>query len=136
MSMPFIVLADNDCEHKKSFTKAFEKQVAYASIVTRHSGRSLLSFLRSCDWNNLPDLIVLNYQLSDMTAPEVLRQLLTDSRCREIPKVVCVPDIDKNAITECWSLGARHFLKKDDGLFECESVVREIDTILKAELSL
>ena len=114
----------------------FEKQVAYAEVAMAEDGKSLLSFLSDCDWKNLPSLILLNMSLSDMTAPNLLRELLLNTRYMQIPKLIWVPGWDAKEMSECRMLGIKHFLKRADSVFEIENNVHVIDNLLKAELSL
>ena len=136
MRIPFALLANNDDDYVKLFATVFDKQIAYASLVTESSGKAMLSFLETRTWDDLPSLILLDYQLSDMTAPEVLRELLPDSRYRTIPKGIWINQIGERQIAECGNLGVHCFLKKGEGIFECESSIRHIDNLLKTELSL
>src|SRR5215469_2080610 len=100
MKMPYILVADDDIEHRNSFATVFAKQVAYAEVSIVDDGQSLLSYLSGCDWKNLPNLILLNVQLSDMTAPNLLRELLLNSRYLRIPKLVWVPGWDAKEMSE------------------------------------
>ena len=136
MGIPFVLLADADGEHTNRFESIFEKEIAYATVVAKENGKSLLHFLSTCPWDHLPSLILLTYRLSDMTAPDLLRELLPDTRFLAIPKVILTDRDYKTEIDECKILGVRHFLKKDETVFECESNVRRIDTMLKSELAL
>ena len=114
----------------------FEKQIAYATVSAVDDGSSLLAFLAHCGWRDLPSLIILNYQLRDTTAPDLLRELLLDTRYMKIPKVVRTRTGDAKEVSECRILGVKYFLPISDDLFELENNVRRIDELLKAELHL
>ena len=136
MKLPYILLADSDSDHRESFVTVFEKQVAYATILTVVDGQSLLSYLAGCPWKDMPSLIVLNYRQQDMTAPDVIRELLIDTRYLTIPKIVTTSTEDENEIEECRMLGIKNFLKEPAGLFDLETNVRKIDNLLKTEFGL
>lgn len=136
MKLPYILLADDNPDHRKSFVTVFEEQVAYAAVSIVDSGQSLLSFLSGCGWKDLPNLIVLNYQLADMTAANVMRELLLDSRYLTIPKLVLLPAWNDKHQAECRMLGVKHFLLRAENLFDFEHNVHKIDDLLKAELSI
>jgi CheY-like chemotaxis protein len=136
VKLPYLLLADDNIAHRNSFVTVFEKQIAYATVSAVDDGSSLLAFLAHCGWRDLPSLIILNYQLRDTTAPDLLRELLLDTRYMKIPKVVRTRTGDAKEVSECRILGVKYFLPISDDLFELENNVRRIDELLKAELHL
>lgn len=136
MKLPYVLLADSDSARRNSFVTVFEKQVAYATVSTAEDGRSLLSFLVDCGWKDLPSLIIVNYRLQDMIAPDLLRELLLDTRYMKIPKMIWSRTGAQKELEECRILGVKHFFKTSDDLFEMENHVRKIDSLLRSELKL
>lgn len=136
VKLPYILLADNNIEHRNSFMTAFDKQIAYATVSVVDDGQSLLSFLAHCGWRDLPSLIILTYKLVDTTAPDLLRELLLDTRYMNIPKLIWSSTGTVKEMEECRILGVKHFYKTPEGIFELENNVRKIDDLLQAELKL
>jgi CheY-like chemotaxis protein len=136
MKLPYVLLADSDVDHRNSFLTVFEKQVAYATVTTMDDAQSLLSYLSGCNWKDLPSMIILNYYLPDMTAPDLMRELLPDTRYLNIPKLILIPAADPKLVEECRILGVRHFLQLAGSVFDLEDNMRKIDAILKGELHL
>jgi hypothetical protein len=136
VKLPYVLLADSDSARRNSFVTVFEKQVAYATVSTAEDGRSLLSFLVDCGWKDLPSLIIVNYRLQDMIAPDLLRELLLDTRYMKIPKMIWSRTGAQKELEECRILGVKHFFKTSDDLFEMENHVRKIDSLLRSELKL
>jgi CheY-like chemotaxis protein len=136
LKLPYILLADDDSGRRDSFITVFEKHVPYAAILTVNDGQSFLSFLSGCGWKDLPSFIVLNYQLLHDTAPDLLRELLLDSRYLVIPKLIMMPTLTEKEIKECRMLGVKYFLRTAVDLFELEHNIRIIDNLLKTELNL
>ncbi len=134
--IPYILLADNDSCACDSFQKELEKRVAYAAVQVVKDGQSFLTFLANRSWKELPSMILFNYNLPDGKAPDLLRELLTDRRYMNIPKLVWSQTDDKKEMEECRMLGVKRYMQKPDGPFEVEDIVRQIDGILKTELSL
>lgn len=134
MKLPYILLAEEDADQRALFTTVFGKQIAYATVSVVEDGKSLLDYLSKCGWKDLPDLIVLNSHSTDMAASDILREMLMDTRYLGISKIVLMTTEDIKAMEECKMLGVKYFLKKAEDVFELESTVRNIDTILKAQL--
>jgi len=134
--LPYILLADHDSCACDSFVEELDKRIAYASVKTVEDGQTFLTFLANRTWKDLPSMILVNYELPDAKAPELLRELLTDARYLDIPKLVWSHTGHKTEMDECQMLGVKRYLHKPNGVFEIEDVVRQIDDILKAELSI
>jgi CheY-like chemotaxis protein len=134
--LPYILLGDNNLNDTTTFEQELEKQVAYAAVKTVEDGLTLLEFLNNRSWKELPSMILINYDLPGMKASDILRELLEDTRYADIPKLVWGPSADGEEVAKCKQLGASLYLKKPGAAFELEGVVRQIDTILKSELSI
>jgi CheY-like chemotaxis protein len=134
--LPYILLGDNNLNDITSFEQELEKQVAYAAVKTVEDGLTLLEFLNKRSWKELPSMILIHYDLPGMKASDILRELLEDTRYADIPKLVWGPSADCEEVAKCKQLGASLYLKKPGAAFELEGVVRQIDTILKTELSM
>ena len=135
MKLPYVLLAEGDPEQSETFTTVFGKQIAYATVSVVEDGKSLLTFLSGCGWKDLPDLIIINTNLKDMTAPDILREMLLDTRYLSIPKIIRMAEEDVKIIEECRMLGVKHFLRKVESVFDFETNVRSIDNLLKAHLN-
>ena len=134
--LPYILLADHDSNACDSFVEELDKRIAYAAVQTVEDGQKFLSFLANRSWKDLPSMILVNYELPDAKAPDLLRELLSDPRYLDIPKLVWSRTGHKKEMDECRMLGVKRYLHKPSGTFEIEDVVRQIDDILKAELSI
>jgi CheY-like chemotaxis protein len=134
--LPYILLGDNNLRDNVSFEQELEKQVAYASVKTVADGLTLLDFLNKRSWKDLPSMILINYDLPDMKASDIFRELLMDTRYADIPKLVWGPTADCDEVARCKQMGASLYLQKPGAALEMEGVVRQIDSILKTELSI
>jgi CheY-like chemotaxis protein len=134
--LPYLLLADDDPEVRDSFVEEFEKHVAYATIKTVDDGQALLTFLANRSWKDLPSMILISYHLPDHVAPDIIRELLLNSRYLGIPKLVWSQTGQTKEMDECRMLGVKHYFKKPSGVFESQAVIRQIDRLLRGELSL
>jgi CheY-like chemotaxis protein len=134
--LPYILLADADARTCDSFAAELDRRIAYATVCTVEDGQSFLGFLAKRNWKDLPSMILVNYDLPDTKAPELLRELLTDERYLTIPKLVWGPDGNKREMDECLVLGVKKYLQKPDDSFALGDIVRQIDCMMKAELQI
>jgi CheY-like chemotaxis protein len=134
--LPYILLADSDAGARDSFAEELDRHIAYATVQTVEDGQSFLGFLARRNWKDLPSMILVSYELPDTKAPDLLRELLTDERYMSIPKLVWSPGIHKKEMEECTVLGIKKYLQKPADSFALGDIVRQIDSLLKAELQI
>jgi len=134
--LPYILLAEDDCDLCGDFVQEVDRHVAYAEVKTVENGRTFLDYLASRPWDDLPSMILVKYDLPDTKAPDLLRELMTQARYQGIPVLVWSRSGQPKEAEECQSLGVRTYLHQPTGGLELEAVVHQIDDLLKAELNI
>lgn len=71
----------------------------------------------------MPDLILLDFRLPDMTGLDVLLHLRTNARTREIPVVMVSAEAHGDIIASCLASGAMEYLTKPFDLHQLLHVV-------------
>jgi CheY-like chemotaxis protein len=92
-----------------------------------------LSTLTACDGQqgvnlaraHLPDLILLDLKMPDLTGQEVLQALKADPATVDIPVIVVSAFRDSDTVEELYGLGAVKYLKKPFRLQELWGYVRD-----------
>jgi CheY-like chemotaxis protein len=82
---------------------------------------------------HLPDLILLDLHLPDISGHQVLEQLNDDPRTREIPVVVVSADATPGQIERLRAAGARSYLTKP---LDVDSILNLFDTVFTSTASL
>jgi CheY-like chemotaxis protein len=134
--LPYILLADDDDSLCGSFVEELDRKVAYAEVKTVECGRSFLDYLSTRNWDDLPSMILVKYDLPDAKAPDLVRELRSQGRYRDIPILVWSRAGQQQEMEECKSLGINTYLRQPAAEAELEAVVLQIDNLLKAELSI
>jgi nitrogen-specific signal transduction histidine kinase len=75
--------------------------------------------------DNMPDLILLDLNLPDMSGSEVLTNLLADDKTKSIPVVIITADATQHQIEKLMTAGARDYLTKPLDLIIFLQVVDE-----------
>src|SRR5215469_11869059 len=120
--LPYILLAEDDPDDRRTFVADFEKQIVFAAVETVSDGQQLLDFLSGCRWDRLPSMILIDYKIPCLTAPEILRQLSTDDRYSQIPKYVWSAALMSEEIDQCRQLGASFYFQKPSDSREMEDI--------------
>lgn len=108
----FILLADDDQEDLELLTEVILEIEKDTRLHTVNNGSMVLDFLQKAKDNELPSLIVLDYNMPNMNGAEVLEQLCKDERYQKIPKIIWSTSNSSSYIKECMKKGATAYFVK------------------------
>lgn len=108
----FILLADDDQEDLDLLSEVILQLDDTTKLHTVNSGNRVIEFLQKTGDDDLPSLIVLDYNMPNMNGAEVLEQLCKDPRYQGIPKIVWSTSNNSSYIRECIEKGATSYLVK------------------------
>ncbi|HYE55212.1 MAG TPA: response regulator [Chitinophagaceae bacterium] len=107
-----ILLADDDQDDQELLREAFLITAPGAILNTVSFGKEVLDYLRNAGDENLPALIILDYNMPDLNGAEVLQKLYADARYQHIPTVIWSTS-DATLYKElCEQHGAREYFHK------------------------
>lgn len=114
---PFtILMADDDLEDLELVEIAITKIDPNAGVYKVHNGRAALDYLTNQPDNNLPCLIILDYNMPELTGLDVLSQICKDRKFENIPKVIFSTSSSPMHIKECINNGAIEYLVKPNNM--------------------
>ena len=82
----------------------------------------MLQRLDTTDDDQLPLLIVLDYNMPEINGAEVLQVLSKNKRYQKIPKIMLSTSRFQKHIDDCMKLGAKAYLIKPDNMFQWKEV--------------
>lgn len=107
-----ILLADDDREDLELLSEVLLQLEAEASLHMVNNGSMVLEYLENIPDDELPSLIVLDYNMPNMNGAEVLEQLCKTPRYQKIPKIIWSTSNNSNYIKECMEKGATSYFVK------------------------
>lgn len=93
-------------------------------VETVSSGREALDFLMK----QIPDLILLDLHMPEMSGIEVMERLQKDEKCQDIPVIFLTADVEKETEIEMFRAGASDFIAKP---FTAEVVIQRVARMLE-----
>ena len=118
MNKPRLILLADDNPDDQSFIRdAFSYVNANVQLKILDSGTKLLEHLRNIKDEELPSLIVLDYNMPQQNGAEVLKLLIQDNRYKKIPKIMLSTSYYQAHIDHCIKMGANGYLIKPDNVF-------------------
>lgn len=119
---PLILLADDNPDDQSFIRDAFAYVNANVQLKILDSGIELLQHLKILSDDDLPSLIVLDYNMPKQNGAETLQLLLENDRYKNIPKIMLSTSYYKVHIDKCIQIGANGYLIKPDNLFSWKQV--------------
>ena len=107
-----ILIADDDPEDLELVEIALGKLEPGANLQKVTNGRAAVEYLVSQPHNKLPCLIILDYNMPELTGLEVLAHICNDDKFEKIPKIIFSTSSSPVHIEECMRKGASEYFVK------------------------
>jgi CheY-like chemotaxis protein len=121
-----ILLADDDSDDLEMLDEALLKLDSTLNVLKATSGKQAIMLLQDLRKEMKPDLIVLDYNMPDLTGAEVLALISTDGRYSLIPKIIWSTS-DSNLYQQiCKDKGATHYFKKPHNISGIDLLAKNI----------
>ncbi len=125
-----IVLAEDDIDDQELLTEAFNEIDPSIRLYAFSTGKKFLSFLDELPDQQIPDLVILDYNIPELNGAEILRRLESNDRYRKIVKLVWSTSNSPLYQDSCLSLGARAYLVKPSNISALFEMARHMLTFL------
>lgn len=121
-----ILLADDDQEDLELLQEAL---IACDPETRMHSvlnGRLAVEYLESIKDDELPCLIVLDYNMPEMNGANVLEKICKENRYNGIPKIIWSTSSNNAYIKECMDKGATAYFVKPASHKQLQELAKEM----------
>jgi CheY-like chemotaxis protein len=132
---PYILLAEDDHDDRDLFIEAFTEHHSLIPVKHVKDGKDLFKFLDTCPRDDLPSLILLDYNMPLVTAPEALRELAASEEYAHIPTIVWSSSQRSKDINECLQLGANLYLPKPADIKEMNDLIGRISQLFFSKVN-
>jgi CheY-like chemotaxis protein len=119
--LPVVLLVEDSPADQEIIRRAFANSHPKVDLRMVLDGESALSYMERRDRfappaeAPMPDLILLDLNLPNLTGREVLERIRTTRALRHVPVVILTTTQAQHEIMECYRLGANCFLTKPAG---------------------
>lgn len=120
----FILLGEDDSDDQEMLTEVFSSIDNSFILFFINNGNELLSALEKLSPNQLPCLLVLDYNMPGLNGAEILRELSSNRRYKNIPKVVWSTSGSDLYKKTCLQLGAVDYIIKPSSHNDLEKIAR------------
>jgi CheY-like chemotaxis protein len=120
----FILLGEDDLDDQELLKEVFATIDDSTRLTFVDSGKDALTLLEKLKDEQLPCLIVLDYNMPGLSGADILSELNGKTRYSHIPKIIWSTSGSENFRTRCLELGAADYVTKPTSVKELEEVVR------------
>ena len=120
----FILLGEDDADDQEMLKEVFASIDISFVLFFVNNGKEVLSALEKLKDDQMPCLIVLDYNMPGLNGADILRELGTNERYKNIPKVVWSTAESERFKKICLELGAADYVIKPNNVIGLEEVAR------------
>lgn len=121
-----ILVADDDIEDVELLQEVILSKEPDVSVHSVSNGKQVMEYLASCTDESLPGLIILDYNMPELTGSEVLSQMAEQPRYRPIPKLILSTSNAHIHMKECLKNGATEYFVKPNNMRELEELTEKM----------
>jgi len=121
-----ILVADDDLDDQELLEEVFLDIEKDALIHTVSSAREALEYLRNCMPTSLPCLIILDYNMPDLTGAQLTEMIAQNKSYKHIPILVWSTSNSAVYKKECEEKGAKHYFYKPHDFVEVVEMAKQM----------
>lgn len=130
---PFVLLAEDDLDDQEFLKEALLNEDASLHLECINNGRKLIDYLHVLPPEEFPDIIVLDYNIPELSGIEILKILNADQRYATIPKIVWSTSGSPLFKSQSIEMGVMDYITKPSDLNSFIAVAKRIISFIQHE---
>lgn len=125
--MPYkILIADDDLEDLELMEDAILRTAEWVELHKFTNGLTAIEFLNSRTDKEVPDLIILDYNMPELNGGQLLLSLQASDRYNTVPKVILSTSNAPLHKRECMNNGATDYIVKPDNMKDLYMIAEKL----------
>lgn len=129
----FILMADDDLDDLELLAEAFRVLNKSLRLEFIHNGNKVLHYLDKIKDEELPSLIVLDYNIPELNGVEIIKTLNMNERYRPIPKIIWSTSNSNIHRKLSLELGATDYIVKPSDIASFSRIARHLLALISNE---
>ena len=121
-----ILVADDDEEDLELIEDAILSLEPGAALHKLNNGVAVMNYLKQKTDDELPCLIILDYNMPELNGSQVLSEICKHVRYEAIPKIILSTSSAPIHIHECITNGATEYFVKPNNIHDLNSLARKM----------
>lgn len=122
--MKYILIGEDDIDDQEILQEVFTDIDDSYGLKFINNGRKLLGFLETLTTDNLPCLIILDYNMPELNGEDLFKKLKQYKHLDNTPKILWSTSSVSANKAKCVELGVSDFLVKPSTINKLEEIVR------------
>jgi CheY-like chemotaxis protein len=131
-----ILIGEDDIDDEEILEEVFSSIDANLSLTFINDGQKIVQFLENATTENLPGLIILDYNMPHLNGAEILRSLQQNKKLEKIPKIIWSTANAEGFKNICLQLGACEYLVKPSSFSDLKSMIEGMLSFYEAKENL
>jgi len=123
-SPKFILLGEDDIDDEELLKELFSTVDHSFELTFINNGRRLIEHLGTLSDNQLPCLLILDYNMPELNGGDILEDLKTKDRYADIPKIIWSTSGTETYRKKCLELGAADYIIKPSRVSELVQAIQ------------
>lgn len=123
-SPKFILIGEDDADDQEMLKEVFSSIDSSFVLLFVNNGSEILSALGKLRDDQMPCLIVLDYNMPGLNGADILKELGTNERYKPIPRIVWSTSTSEKFRNLCLELGAADYVIKPNNVNDLEKIAR------------
>ncbi|PWV54300.1 response regulator [Chitinophaga sp. S165] len=130
-SKRLILLAEDDIDDQELLENAIEEIDPSWQLVCIPNGRKFVKYLENIGEEELPALMILDYNIPELTGVEVVKELNDKGRFMDIPKIIWSTSASPVFKAKSIELGVKDYITKPNDLASFLTTARYMLSFIK-----
>lgn len=120
----FILIGEDDADDQEMLKEVFSSIDSSFILFFVNNGGEILSALGKLRNDQMPCLIVLDYNMPGLNGADILKELGSNERFKDIPRIVWSTSASEKFRKLCLELGAVDYVIKPNNVNDLEKIAR------------
>jgi CheY-like chemotaxis protein len=131
-----ILIGEDDIDDQEILEEIFSSIDANLNLTFINDGQKIVQFLENATTENLPGLIILDYNMPHLNGAEILKSLQQNKKLEKIPKIIWSTANAEGFKNICLQLGACEYLVKPSSFSDLKSMIEGMLSFYEAKENL
>lgn len=130
-----IVIGEDDIDDQEILEEIFLSIDPSLNLIFVNDGQKIVSFLESASAEDLPGLIILDYNMPHLNGAEILKSIQQNQKIKNIPKIIWSTANAEGFKNICLQLGASEYMVKPSSFTDLKSMITGMLSFYEANVN-
>ncbi len=131
-----ILIGEDDIDDQEILEEIFLSIDPKLILTFINDGQKIVSFLENTTAENLPGLIILDYNMPHLNGAEILKSIQQNEKVKNIPKIIWSTANAERFKNICLQLGACEYLVKPSSFSDLKNMIKGMLSFYEANVNI